>query len=65
MADDRYPASAPHHKVGVDELYPNLGRPIFSEKDPDRNRYVEESDDDDEVDNVYGANKDELYDTPR
>ena len=67
MADEKYPASAPHHKVDVDQLYPSLGRPIFSDKDPDRNRYIEESDDDDVdlVDNVYGSNKDELFDAPR
>ena len=69
MSTEKYSASAPHHSNdGQDAslIYPNLRRPNFSEKDPDRNNYVEESDDDDDVDEVdYAAHKDELFDTPR
>lgn len=65
---EKVPPLGPHQKIDVDQLYPNLGRPIFSDKDPDRNRYQEESEEEeveDEVDNVYGAHKDELFEVPR
>jgi hypothetical protein len=69
MSAEKYSASAPHHSNDSQDaslIYPNLRRPNFSEKDPDRNNYVEESDDDDGGDDVdYGAGKDELFDTPR
>jgi hypothetical protein len=79
MFEEKYSASAPHsqsidskHRRATPDtdmslLYPNLSRPTFSEKDPDKNNLdIElelEEDDEDSVDS--GHQKDELFDTPR
>ena len=77
MSDEKYSASAPlsksidsSHRISTTDtdmstLYPNLSRPTFSEKDPDKNNLdLEElefeGDDEDSVDL-----KDEFFDTPR
>jgi hypothetical protein len=79
MSADAYPASAPqqphndsrHVAQNMSLVYPNLSRPTFSEKDPDRSDFglsVEDSEiEDEDVDEIdaYGTVKDELFDAPR
>ena len=82
MSADAYPASAPQQQQHNDSrhvaqnmslIYPNLSRPTFSEKDPDRSDFglsveysdIEEEDEDEDEIDAYGTNKDELFDSPR
>ena len=79
MSDGRYSPSMPHSKIidrkrqsptldtDMSGLYPNLNRPTFSEKDPDKNNLDMELelDEDDDYDEDSLDHKDEIFDVPR